>query len=56
MPGGSVHVEVGPDFELTLQGPAQIVYEAVIRAEVLAAWSQAGSTPTVPAPVRIDRP
>lgn len=43
MPGGSVEVEVGPDYQLTLRGPAQIVYEARVPAAVLAAWADAAA-------------
>lgn len=38
MPGGDVTVDVGEEFALTLRGPAQIVYEAVVPAAVLSGW------------------
>ncbi len=43
MPGGSVEVEVGAGYDLTLRGPAQIVYEARVPAAVLAAWAGAAA-------------
>ena len=39
MPGGAVAVDVAEDWAVTLTGPAQMVYEARVPAEVLAAWA-----------------
>ncbi len=40
MRGGSVGVHVAEDFELTLRGPAQIIYEARVPGPVVAAWRE----------------
>jgi diaminopimelate epimerase len=42
MPGGSVDVEVDPDWSVRLAGPAQIVFEGSVPAGVLQGWSRAG--------------
>ena len=39
MPGGAVVVDVAGDWAVTLTGPAQMVYEARVPADVLAAWA-----------------
>lgn len=39
MPGGEVEVAVGDDFELTLSGPAQVVFEAVVPDRVAEGWA-----------------
>ncbi len=38
MRGGSVGVHVAENYELTLRGPAQIIYEARVPGEVWSAW------------------
>jgi len=39
MPGGVARLEIGEDFAMTLRGPAQILYEAVVPAAVVAGWA-----------------
>lgn len=41
MRGGPVRVQVGTDFDLTLRGPAQVIYEARVPRPVLAGWAAA---------------
>lgn len=38
MPGGSVTVQVAPDFEIRLRGPARIVFDATVVPEQTQAW------------------
>jgi len=38
MPGGSVQVEVAPDYALTLVGPAVMIYEGELTKAMTAAW------------------
>jgi diaminopimelate epimerase len=38
MPGGEVSVDVAGDFQVTLRGPARMVYEAVVGPELLGSW------------------